>query len=113
MTGALAQIKLEADRFNQLRGEILQASRPDTGGTKRRFRSIRVALLLREVVDACRIEAIDGRVLEIVECTGRLVSSDTEFLRRALENVLRNALCYAPPGAVIDIRLVPHQAACA
>jgi signal transduction histidine kinase len=104
---SLAQIELEVDRLNQLIGEILQASRPDTGETKRRFTLVRLDRLLREVVAACRIEATDGRVLDVFECAECLVSGDTELLRRALENVLRNALRHAPPESVIDICLVP------
>ena len=33
------------------------------------------------------------------------VRGDRELLRRAIENVLRNAIRYAPEGSVIDVRL--------
>src|SRR5207302_7238621 len=33
------------------------------------------------------------------------LSGDEELIRRALENVLRNAIRYAPPGTPVDIEL--------
>jgi signal transduction histidine kinase len=133
---SLAQIELEADRLNQLIGEILQASRPDSPETKRRFAPVRLDTLLREVVDACRIEAADGRRLELtIDCvdsidhanradsadsadgvdpadranrseqSGVTVFGNGELLRRAIENVLRNALRYAPPQTAVDVTL--------
>jgi signal transduction histidine kinase len=107
---SLAQIEIEADRLNQLIGEILQASRPDSQETRRRFDAVRLDTLVRDVVDACRIEAADGRRLELeLELpTGQpelVMRGNGELLRRAIENVLRNALGYAPPSTVVDVKL--------
>jgi signal transduction histidine kinase len=107
---SLAQIEIEADRLNQLIGEILQASRPDAQETKRRFDAVRLDTLVRDVVDACRIEAADGRRLELgVELPTSqpelVMRGNGELLRRAIENVLRNALRYAPPSTVVDVKL--------
>jgi signal transduction histidine kinase len=114
---SLAQIELEADRLNQLIGEILQAARPDAAETKRRFSPVRLDTLLRDVVDTCRIEASDGRRIEVLggpsgadqapalSASGVTVVGDAELLRRAIENVLRNALRYTPPETAVDVRL--------
>ncbi len=103
---SLDQIEIETDRLNQLIGEILQAARPDSGAAKRRFDNVRLDTLVREVVDACRIEASEGRRLELTSYPEVVVRGDRELLRRAIENVLRNALRYAPPGTVVDVGVV-------
>jgi two-component system sensor histidine kinase CpxA len=104
---SLAQIELETDRLNQLIGEILQAARPDTRENQRRFAPLRLDALLRDVIDTCRIEAAEGRRidLEIATATPTMMVGDSELLRRAIENVLRNAVRYAPPNTAVDVRL--------
>jgi signal transduction histidine kinase len=114
---SLQQIEIEADRLNQLIGEILQAARPDSAETKRRFEDVRLDQLLREVVDACRIEATEGRRIELTiegvreagtqeERTQEfVVRGNREWLRRAIENVLRNAVRHAPAGTSVDVAL--------
>jgi signal transduction histidine kinase len=119
---SLEQIELEADRLNQLIGEILQAARPDAPDSKRHFTAVSLDALVRDVVEACRIEAADGRVLNLVidsdsdreshrenDGGGEVrVLGDRELLRRAIENVLRNALRYAPPQTAVDVRVTPQ-----
>jgi len=104
---SLAQIELETDRLNQLIGEILQAARPDAPESQRRFAPLRLDALLRDVADACRIEAADGRRidLDIATAMPTMMEGDGELLRRAVENVLRNALRYAPPDSAVTVRL--------
>ena len=41
---------------------------------------------------------------------GGTVSGDPELLRRAVENILRNAIRYAPNGSDIDVRIDNHNA---
>ena len=104
---SLAQIELETDRLNQLIGEILQAARLDAAQSQRRFAPLRLDTLLRDVIDACRIEAADGRRidLDIASPLPTMMEGDGELLRRAVENVLRNALRHAPPKSVLTVRL--------
>lgn len=101
---SMSQIELETDRLNQLIGEILQASRPDAPETKRTFSAVRLDSLLREVVDACRIEAAEGQRLEL-NADSVNVFGNGELLRRAIENVLRNAVRYAPAETAVDVHL--------
>src|SRR5262249_53025177 len=105
----VSQIELETDRLNQLIGEILQASRPDAPETKRPFSAVRLDALLREVVDACRIEAAEAQRLEL-NADSVNVFGNGELLRRAIENVLRNAVRYAPAETAVDVRLSTSSA---
>jgi signal transduction histidine kinase len=60
--------------------------------------------LLRAIVDSCSVEA-DARGItvdvELTHCAA--VHGDVELLRRAFENVLRNAIRYGTPGTSVDL----------
>src|SRR5258708_38608270 len=73
-----------------------------------------LAKVVQETVDDCRVEAQLFRACGI-RVEGQLtreVSGDRELLRRAVENVLRNAIHYSPEDAAIDVTLAEntHQA---
>jgi two-component system sensor histidine kinase CpxA len=66
--------------------------------------------LVQELLESSRMEA-DARGCGFhFEDGGRLmVRGDRELLRRAIENVLRNAIRYAPEGTTIDVTLESAQ----
>jgi two-component system sensor histidine kinase CpxA len=43
--------------------------------------------------------------VQVVECAPCLVSGDSELMRRAVDNVVRNAVRYTSPGSEVTIRL--------
>ena len=61
---------------------------------------------LAEVVTDCRLEA-DGRGcnLALRAASPLVVFGDRELLRRAIENVIRNSIGYAPPASTVDVGL--------
>jgi two-component system sensor histidine kinase CpxA len=62
--------------------------------------------LVEELIEASRMEADAHGCKFQFESDGPLpVRGDRELLRRAIENVLRNAIRYAPDGSAIDVRL--------
>src|SRR5262249_6853145 len=62
--------------------------------------------LLQELVDDCRVEAeARGCRLTLEAEPARHIQGDRELLRRAVENVLRNAIRYAPEGSPVETRL--------
>ena len=65
---------------------------------------INVRELVAEVVESCTLEA-DARLCRIlVRSTFEgTIRGDRELLRRAIDNVLRNAIHYAPPKSDIEI----------
>jgi signal transduction histidine kinase len=68
--------------------------------------------LLREIVEDCRVEA-EGRGCELAlaaDCDAPFWG-DPELLRRAFENVIRNAVKYSPSGQRVEIRLEADSAA--
>lgn len=105
---ALARIQKEADRLNALVGELLQVTRAEGDPSSLRAEHVPLEALLRELVDdvAVEAEARNCRV-EFKSAGPAAVQGDPELLRRAIENVLRNAIRYAPERTAIEVRLDP------
>jgi signal transduction histidine kinase len=102
----LNRIQREADRLNALVGELLQVNRAEMDPRSRKQDDIRVDELVGGIVEDSRIEA-DARNVSLVfenppEAT---LQGDGELLRRAVENIVRNAIRYAPAGTQIDVTL--------
>jgi signal transduction histidine kinase len=104
----LDRIEKEAQRLNELVGELLQVTRVEGDPSQRKTEPVQVTDLLDLVVEDSRIEAkTKGCVLSVKAEPGEvIVSGDVELLRRAFENVLRNAIRYAPENTVVDVELV-------
>src|SRR5438876_4978437 len=105
-TAAAARLHKEIDRLTSLVGALLEMTRLEGEPSAQRLGEVSLHLLVQELVDDCRLEA------EARECRLQLeagcdvtVQGDRELLRRAVENVLRNAIRYAPVGTPIETRL--------
>lgn len=109
-TEALDRIEQETERLNELIGHLLTLTRlqdPETLGDRR---PVDLVGLVRAVVDDADYEAREGGKsvhLDSVEaCT---TTGLEELLRRAIENVVRNAIRYAPVGSTIEASLAVAQ----
>ena len=105
-TAAAARLRKEIDRLTSLVGALLQMTRLEGDPSSRSMEEATLGPLLEELVDDCRVEA-EARGCRILLQTGASVKvqADRELLRRAAENILRNAIRYAPEGTSIDIAL--------
>ncbi len=103
---ALDRIGLEADRFNDMIGQLLTLSRLETGAESLAEEKVELDALLRAVVDDARFEA-RRRGIEIdLESTGACTVTGTpELLRSAVDNVLRNAVRYSPGDGRVRVTL--------
>jgi two-component system sensor histidine kinase CpxA len=109
---AIARMKKEIARLTDLVGGLIQVTRAEGDPAAGSSESLRLDELLREVVDDCRVEA-DARGCQIA-FSGRpelTMRGDREVLRRAVENVLRNAIRYTPAGTSVDIQLLASAGA--
>jgi len=102
----LDRIQKEADRLNELVAELLQVTRAEGDPSMQRAESLPLDELLADIVYDSLLEA------KAKDCTLLLkapvavnLSGDEELIRRAIENVIRNAIRYAPSGTPIDIEL--------
>jgi signal transduction histidine kinase len=106
---AVARIKKEVDRLSSLVGALLQVTRAEGDLTQREMEEVDLRALLTELVDDCSIEA-EKRMCDVALDAPQAVilRGDRELLRRAIENVLRNAIRYAPEGTSIEVKLDPN-----
>jgi signal transduction histidine kinase len=103
---AVARVTKEIDRLTNLVGALVEVTRVEGDPSSRRVEPVDADGLVQELLEASRMEA-DARGCRFhFESEGPLpVRGDRELLRRAIENVLRNAIRYAPEGSAIDVRL--------
>jgi signal transduction histidine kinase len=105
---SLDQMQLDLDRLNQMIGEILQITRMDleSAAAGRKVLQARVELgpMLAGIARDAAFEAqAMGTQIELSVEADCVVLGDEEMLRSCCENVVRNALLYAPQGRKIRI----------
>jgi len=97
------QIEREVRSIDKTIGEMLRFSRLDAPASIV-HRLIRVGKLLRELVEVEEIEAqARGCRLELESQPDLQVIGDPDLLRSGFENILRNAIRYAPPDSCIEL----------
>jgi two-component system sensor histidine kinase CpxA len=103
---AAARVTKEIDRLTNLVGALVEVTRVEGDPATRRVEHLDLERLVQELIESSRMET-DARGCRVrFESEGPLpVRGDRELLRRAVENVLRNAIRYAPEGTAIDVRL--------
>jgi two-component system sensor histidine kinase CpxA len=95
----------EVEAVSALIRELLALSSLEAREAPDRSALVDMEALVRGVIDDAAFEWRD-RISDIhlsVPATGIQVHGDAILLRRAFENVLRNALFYTPPGTVVDV----------
>jgi two-component system sensor histidine kinase CpxA len=103
---AMDRIQKEVDRLATLVSELLQVTRAEGDPESRNVEELSLSGLLRDVVDDNRVEAeAHACHIALTKSDEVLVRGDRELLRRAIENVLRNAIRYAPPASTVDLAL--------
>jgi signal transduction histidine kinase len=100
----LARIGCEADRLEELIARTLKLARLERPMQGIERTQVDVAELLTNIVADVAIEA-DAHGCSVALETARPleVNGDPELLRSALENVIRNAVRYAPAGSKVGI----------
>ncbi len=99
----LARIERESQRMNDLIGELLTLSRLEAGVIGKK-ESVDIGELLSEVVEDARLEATAKYVSIDFYKTGTetaVVVGYNELLRRAYENILRNAIQHSDVGNIV------------
>jgi signal transduction histidine kinase len=105
---AMDEVKRDVDRLSFLVSELTALSIGPPGGGNDGMGSTPVDLetIVFEAVRDCELEAAAKGCL--VSCTGsapEMISGDAEHLRRAVGNVLRNAVRFSPEKAPIEVLL--------
>jgi len=109
---AVARLKKEIQRLGDLLSTVLQVTRAEGDPQAAVFEDLRLDELLAEVVEDCRVEADARGCALVLECNQDApIGGDRELLRRALENVIRNAIRYAPAESTVKVELTAKTAA--
>jgi two-component system sensor histidine kinase CpxA len=101
---ALGRVEREVERLTTLVGELLQVTRAEGDPESRNINTVDLPEFLRRIVDDARIEA-EAQEVDLQLCVpDRLTwSGDPDLLHRAIDNVLRNAIRYAPAGTAVSL----------
>ena len=103
---ALDRIQKESDRLNALVGQLLQVTRAEGDPSSLRHAPLRLDELVRQLVEDSSIEAAaHGCELKYEKREPVTVAGDSELLRRAVENVIRNAIRHAPRKTAVEVSL--------
>ena len=101
---AISQIHKEVDRLTELLEGLIQITRANSGTGTQPLDDVALDGLINELIEDCAIEATArGCQLQLHGSTGLTLIADRELLRRAIENLLRNAIRYSPVGSTIEI----------
>lgn len=102
----LDRIERDTQRLDALVGELLTLARLEANAGDARRQSIDVADLVREIADDARFEAQTlGRSLVLsMPATPTIVdNAQPDWLQRAIENVIRNAIRHTAPGSAVAL----------
>ncbi|HEU5021710.1 MAG TPA: ATP-binding protein [Bryobacteraceae bacterium] len=101
------RIGKEVSRLTTLVNSLLEMTRAEGDPASRERHDVRLDNLVRDVADDCAVEAAGHSCNLALDIRGEItVTGDEELLRRAIENVIRNAIRYSPEGETIDVRLI-------
>ena len=101
---ALDRIERDVDRMSSLMSDILEITRMEGDPSPLNMAILNLDSLVEAIIEDCLIEAeMHGCSLAISGSTVNQIEGNRELLRRAIENVVRNAIRYSPPQSVIDI----------
>jgi signal transduction histidine kinase len=103
---ALEQIERDVSRMTSLVADIIEITRIEGDPGNGNILPLDLAAVIDEIVDDCLIEA-QGRAcgIEVQGTPSRRVLGDSELLRRAVENLLRNAIRYSPEHSIVTVSL--------
>jgi len=101
-----SRIGIEAERLDKMIGQLLTLTRIDSGVEFTRREAFDLTNLIQEVAADGDFEARarerEVRILHADSCT---MSGFPEMLRSAIENLVRNAIRFAPAGSAVELSL--------
>jgi signal transduction histidine kinase len=107
----LDRIELEVEHLDQLIGQLLTLARIDSGADSSRKETVELSSLIQEVAVDGNFEAQAKYCAVRVDSEGACTTTGArEQLRRAIENVVRNAIRYTHPSTDVEITMRQQRA---
>ena len=106
----LERIERETARLDELVGQLLTLSRLEARVDHELEEEIDLGTLLSEVVEDARFEAeASGREVSLAFDGEAVITGKPELLRRAFENVIRNAVRYTRPNTRVTVEAMADR----
>lgn len=103
---AIDRIEREAERLNDLIGQLLALTMLEAGAERIERLPVDLSKLVADIVDDANFEAQGlNRGVKVVASEEITVQGSAELLRRAVENVVRNAVRYTDEGTFVEVSL--------
>jgi two-component system sensor histidine kinase CpxA len=100
------RIAREAERLNELIGQLLTLTQLETGVDETPTEPIELAQLVEEIVADADFEAHShSRAVKLTATTECRLNGNRDLLRSAIENVVRNAVRYTAPNTTVEVGL--------
>ena len=104
---ALDRIERDVDRITSMVSELVEITRAEGDPEARKFEIVDLEQVVNDIVSEERPDAeLRECRLEVSGQLGRPLWGDSELLRRAVANVLQNAIRYSPSHAAVEVTLV-------
>ncbi|MDE3197933.1 MAG: HAMP domain-containing protein [Acidobacteriota bacterium] len=107
---SVTRIRKEVSRLSALVGTLLEMARAEGDPASRRTTEFFLDDLVGGLVEDCAAEARARSCGIDLNCAERIaLCGDEELFRRAVENVLRNAIRYAPEHTSVDVKVAARN----
>jgi signal transduction histidine kinase len=103
---ALDRIERDVDRITSMVSELVEITRAEGDPEARKFEILDLEKVVNDVVSEERLEAEERECrLQLSGQLNRPLWGDPELLRRAVANVLQNAIRYSPTHSAVEVKL--------
>jgi two-component system sensor histidine kinase CpxA len=107
------RLRHEIERLSELVGTLIDMARAEGEPGEVEMQQLSLNDLLLATVEDSEVEALAaGCRIDVKAAEEMNLPGNAELLRRAIENVVRNAIRYAPPESTVEVRL-ERKADCA
>ncbi|EAU54302.1 histidine kinase [Mariprofundus ferrooxydans] len=106
----LDRIDMEAERLNELIGEVLALARFEEGAVQARMSRLKLDDMLREIAADATFEAEPaGKIVVTTDFAVCYIMADQLWISRALDNVMRNAIRHTAANSSIEVTLTVQE----
>lgn len=106
---AFDRIQHESSELNSMVQQLLQLARLESGLERDQEEIFPLNELVREVCDDAQFIASESaKQVHLLSYSELLMRGYRELLKRALDNVLRNAIRFAPEGSCVAVEILSH-----